>query len=138
MCNHSITADLGKKDASDISPSIYRLRIIALWLCSLSHLISLLLFVTLAVHLRMGLGHWPQPMIENYSTPLFNIHAMVVALVAGLTLILSLFVWWALTIWADTSRRDSLLQLGIYFCGWLLLILAAYSDPTTFTSWLLD
>ena len=110
------------------------------WISSLSSVFLLLAFVTMAFHVRLGLGHWPTPMTEDYHTTAFRIHEY--ALIA----ILLFAVYAAGPLWLvflffrrlRLSWRAHITQAVVYGLGWLLILLASKYDPTTFTDWFLD
>lgn len=110
------------------------------WLCVLSPFFLLLTFITLALHVRLGLGHWPKPNFENYETPLFEIHELIL-LVIGIFAIYIAFPMFTLLLIPPSFRgpfRYHARQILIFIMGWLLIIAAANLDPTTFTDWFLD
>jgi len=54
------------------------------WVLVLSPLLLLSVFLTLAAHVRLALGHWPTPMLENYDTVAYSRHERVFIWVAGM------------------------------------------------------
>ena len=111
------------------------------WLCALSPAILLLIVLALAVHVRLGLGHWPTPMSESYRTPASLLHMKI------LEWALDFSVYFAGPLWLicllvpqfqPSSRRDILSQLAAAALGWVLIVAFFALDPTTFSAWLLD
>jgi hypothetical protein len=111
------------------------------WLFALSPIVLLLTIIALAVHMRLGLGHWPTPFHENYQTPATILHMSV------LERTLNFSVYFAGPLWLicllvpqlrPSSRRVIKAQVTTAGVGWLLIIGFLTLDPTTFSAWLLD
>jgi hypothetical protein len=96
--------------------------------------------VTMAAHIRLGLGHWPTPMLESYDTALFRGHQILFFGMYFFSLLAAVPLWVLCVVLPALRRpvRDRLLQPVIYGLGWGAIFLAGYLDPTTFTTWLLD
>ena len=62
------------------------------WLCSLSSVALLLMFVALPIHIRVALGRWPH-FGENYKSVLFNLHGATLFGIAMLTLFVAPLAW---------------------------------------------
>jgi hypothetical protein len=111
-----------------------------LWLCSLSSAALLLLWLALALHVRLGLGHWPTPMIENYRTTFFTVHYQIL-LGVGLFAVYGAAPLWFLLLCVHRFRgawRTHIAQGVAYILGWIMMFLVVKFDPTTFTDWFLD
>lgn len=113
----------------------------AAWLFALSPIVLLLLMITLAVHMRLGLGHWPTPFYENYRTTASILH------MRALQQTLDFSVYFAGPLWLvcllvpqlrPSTLRVIKAQLTTAGAGWLLIIGFLTLDPTTFSAWLLD
>lgn len=110
------------------------------WIPSLASLLLLVGILSMAAHIRLGLGHWPVPMIENYNSKAYQYHEWVVGMVG----IFALYIagpLWAIFVaipWFRLSAKKHLFQLAVLLSGFLLIFLAGKFDPTTFTEWLLD
>ncbi len=100
----------------------------------------LLLIVTLAVHVRLGLGHWPRPVWETYETTAFNLHMLAVWSLAWLSVFAAPPIWLILLCFRRfrLSLPVHLVQAVAFGCGWMAISLAGKHDPTTFTQWFLD
>src|SRR3954452_3568378 len=95
-------------------------------------LVLLVLLVSLATHIRLGLGHWPQPMIEDLHTAAFQWHDKVV----GIGFIFSFYL--AAPVWllgqfvlllrgqGQNVRTHAVLFVG----GWCVIMMLAALDPT--------
>jgi hypothetical protein len=111
------------------------------WLCATSPLVLLFLFITLGIHIRLGLGHWPTPMFEDYHSSAFRVHDHIL----GVWLIFSVYVagpLWLLCLLIRPLRpawpRPLVFQLVTLIGGWLLNCAVLTFDPTTFSAWFLD
>jgi len=117
-----------------------RLREWLTWLCVSTPYLLLLGLVTLALHVRLGLGRWPVPIFENYVTVPYLLHEHYVYTWLLLTVIGSLPAWGLLLSFqrGQLSLRACAKQLACYALGWGLIFLTAILDPTPFTEWFLD
>jgi hypothetical protein len=110
------------------------------WTCSLSSLALLLLTLGLALHVRVGLGHWPRPMWEDYQTLGFQTHQLAL-LGVGLFAVYAAVPVWILCVSfrrLRASPRVLLVQAGIYLAGWALVAGLIRLDPYQFVTWLVD
>lgn len=110
------------------------------WALVLSPVLLLVLFLTLAVHVRLGLGHWPKPMRENYHTAAYSSHEHIFTLFALVTVYGAVPLWLLLLFFRPfrISLRTHLIQAGIYALGWGLIAIYTAWDPGQFTEWFLD
>ena len=111
------------------------------WLCAVSPYVLLLVVITFGIHVRLGLGHWPTPMTEDYQTWSFRMHEHVLM---G-CLIFSIYgagPLWILCLLIrplrPSGRSTVFAQLAVCALGWLLIFGFLKFDPTTYSSWLLD
>jgi hypothetical protein len=111
------------------------------WAFALSPFVLLLTIIAMAVHIRLGLGHWPTPIYENYQTPASLLHMRF------LERTLDFSVYFAGPLWLlcllvpqlrPSSRQVIKAQVMTAGLGWLLIIGFLTLDPTTFSAWLLD
>ena len=108
------------------------------WVGGIAPFVLFLALVAFAVHVRLGLGHWPKPMWEKYQTPLSSAHELLLAGLLNFSLFVAPALWVASTALNYPDMKVPLKQLICYVAGWLLIIVAGSLDPTTFTAWLLD
>jgi hypothetical protein len=94
----------------------------------------------MAVHIRIGLGHWPTPMMEDYRTIPFRIHEYVLIGILLFAVFAAGPIWLVCLFFRRLRLpwRVHVTQAAIYGLGWLLIFLASKYDPTTFTAWFLD
>ncbi len=121
-------------------PSISEWTPVGTWMCSLSPVVLWLTFVTLALHIRLGLGHWPTPMADNYPTIAFRAHENLLVALGFFSAYAAAPFWLVLLLFKRlrNSWRIRITQVAVYGLGWLLIFLAPRYDPTTFTAWFLD
>jgi hypothetical protein len=103
------------------------------WFFSLVPWIWLALLVSIALHLRVGLGYWPRPVLDNYTSGGFSVHFVTVALIGVFSLASVAPISIGLVI-----MRTSPFQPLIYCLGWLCIVGFCKYDPTRFVTWLLD
>ncbi len=110
------------------------------WISSLS---TLTLFVTalgLALHVRVGLGHWPRPMWEDYRTFAFETHFLALQAV-WLLAVYAAAPLWAVCVLLPRLRlpvRVHAFQALFYLTGWGLVAGLIALDPFQFVTWLKD
>ena len=117
------------------------LQLLPTWLCVLAPVILLAVFISLALHVRVGLGHWPKPMVENYRTEAYERHEEVFKVTALITFYGALPCWMLFIIAFPRLRGSAKLHLAqgaIYAAGWALIGLYWVVDPWRFVEWLLD
>jgi hypothetical protein len=109
------------------------------WPLVLSPLVLLLVLVSLAVHIRIGLGHWPIPFQDDYHSGAYRLHEK---LLPGffIAAIVALPIWLVLLCFRPLRRpwQWHLLQAGAYLLGWGLIALYVTWDPWRFCEWLAD
>ncbi len=106
----------------------------------MSSVLLLALIVSLALHVRLGLGHWPVAMVENYDSLLFDLHEWCI-LIVGMFAVYAAIPLWLLLIAIPSFRsrsRDHLLQFALIVLGWVLIGLFFFIDYRGFASWFLD
>lgn len=108
------------------------------WVLAFSPALSLLCIISMAVHARLSLGHWP--MSESYDTPALHAHGFVLAFLLFFTLLASIPLWFLRLFFL--SERIPIMtlqnQVGMYEVGWLLILLYVSIDPGRFVAWLAD
>ena len=117
-----------------------RRRPLLTWLCMISPFVLGLAYVTMGLHIRLGLGHWPKPMVENYQTLAFRIHEGAFFVVMLFTVFAAVPLWVVFLCFRRLrlSWRAHAAQALTYGLGWLVILVAGKLDPTTFTDWFLD
>ena len=97
-------------------------------------------YVTMGLHIRLGLGHWPKPMTENYQTVAFRIHEGAFVIIMLFTVFAAVPLWGVLLCFRRLrlTWRAHIAQALTYGLGWLVILVAGKLDPTTFTEWFLD
>ncbi len=113
---------------------------LATWLFVLSPVVLLLTFITLALHVRLGLGHWPTPMLENYHTSAYQAHEQVLTYFGYFTVFAALPLWLLMLCFraCRISLRTHLLQAAVYAAGWVLIVFYCTIDPGRFVAWFMD
>jgi len=110
------------------------------WACALSPAALLLVFLTLALHVRLGLGHWPASIAENYATAAYDAHIYVFVGLVWFAL-LAAGPLWLLSVAVPGQRlrwKTLVCQLAACGLGWLLICLVAKLNPRGFVDWFLD
>jgi hypothetical protein len=110
------------------------------WVLMCSSPLLLFVFLSLAAHVRLGLGHWPTPMLESYNTAAYGRHVQVFVWVALFTVYAAVPLWLVALCFGifRISLKTHLLQTGIYVAGWVLIALYGEIDPGRFVEWFLD
>jgi hypothetical protein len=110
------------------------------WAVASSPRLLLLIFLTLAAHVRVGLGHWPIPILEHYQTTAYSLHARAFIWLALFVVYAAIPLWLVSLCFRvfRISLKTHPLQAGVYAVGWALIILSAYVDPCRFVEWFLD
>jgi hypothetical protein len=110
------------------------------WMLAASPYLLLLIFLTLAMHVRIGLGHWPEPIFENYHTTACILHEQLVVWVGMFTMFAAAPLWLASLFFRifRISLKIHLMQAGAYIVGWALIILYTRIDPYKFAEWFFD
>jgi hypothetical protein len=109
------------------------------WFCACLPWLVVIAWGGLAAHVRLGLGHWPAPMVEQYTTVPYQWHevlVMVLFVALLLTFPLAPFLLLRRTTWEASSRRTMAL---VYLTGaWLLVALGIGLERTSFWAWWID
>jgi hypothetical protein len=110
------------------------------WALVSSPLLLFFIFLTLAAHVRVGLGHWPASILESYQTTAYSLHVQVFIGIALFAVYAALPLWLVSLCFRmfRISLKTHLIQAGVYAIGWALIILYAYADPCGFAEWFLD
>ena len=118
----------------------YRTGRVLAWSCYLSSWALLVLWMAMAINCRLGLGHWPKPMLENYSSTSYQwleatafIVGWFAAIAAGPVCLVTLIIGCR-----QKSMRGNLWRVALYGLGWVCLVCAMRFDPTTFSDWWFD
>lgn len=110
------------------------------WVCALSPAALLLVFLSMALQVRLALGHWPVSILENYSTATYKAHAYVFIGLVLFAVFAAGPLWLVLVALPGQRLRWQTLARQLAACGlgWLLICLVAKCDPTGFVEWFLD
>ncbi len=103
-------------------------------------MILLFAVVTLAVHVRLGLGRWPTPIYESYRTSASILHMSILERTSVFAIYCAGPLWLVCLLipMFQPSRRSIVSQVAVAGVGWLLIVGFLTLDPTTFSAWLLD
>lgn len=114
----------------------------AMWLLMFTPAGALLLFVSVALHLRIGLGRWPTYASGEYQTAAFQVHEQLFNVFLGFT------IWGAIPLWLVLvcmqrfrpawSWKRVLGQLLLFLTGWMLIALFIGLNPSGIVNWYLD
>jgi|GEM_PF-5790681 len=123
-------------DVNGLRTAVYLMQMVS----ASAPLVLLGLLISLAIHIRVGLGHWPKPMTEDLPTVAFQWHDNLV----GIWFIFSLFG--AAPVWCicqfipspGAPRQKIDKQAVLFIAGWCAIFMLGRFDPTSFTEWLLD
>ncbi|MGI9241741.1 MAG: hypothetical protein ACR2RV_13145 [Verrucomicrobiales bacterium] len=109
------------------------------WIPAISSLVVLFAYVSLAFHVRIGLGHWPKPMFENYDTNFYYAHGWLFLGLGFFALFLAAPLWLVGLKFPifRTPKQTRFIQLGLFGLGWVLFYLYVTIDPGSFTEWFL-
>ncbi len=110
------------------------------WLCALGPAALAVGLITLMVHVRLGVGHWPEPMREDYRTFAYHAHSLAVLWLFAHSLFLAPVAGGLLLCFRATrgSWRLHLRQLAWFAAGWCLTLAVWHGDPFRFVTWLKD
>lgn len=101
--------------------------------------ICLLSLAVLAAIVRLDLGHWPEPMHENYdsliSDFLIHISGYLLSASFGAPLI---WIGFAAILLFNRLYKTVAVHSMLLICGWIALAIFWKYSPGDFMSWLLD
>lgn len=110
------------------------------WVISTAPLILLGGFLALALHVYVGLGRWPEPMVESYETTVTEALEVFIFCVGVFALYLAGPLW----ILAHCLRkpreaaRIQAIQVAVFCLGWVLVFVIPFVVLKQFTEWFLD
>ena len=110
------------------------------WFLAASSLLLLVVIIGLALHVRLGLGHWPQPMVENYDSGLYDIHEWLIVIVGYYAVYVAVPLLLLVLSFPRfrSSPQTHAGQFGLIALGWILIGLFYLVDYGKFVTWLLD
>jgi len=109
------------------------------WIPAALWILTPVIFLGLALHVRVGLGHWPKPLIERYETSAYQSHELVLEVVANLAIFTGGI--WLLAICFKKTRpawRTLLPQIILYLAGLGIYFLFRAINPGHFFDWYLQ
>jgi len=109
------------------------------WIPVITPFVSLLLYISLAIHCRLAVGYWPRAVIENVNMKSYEIHERAFWLFTYV--VLASLPCWLVMLFFKKFRiniKIHLMQFIVFGLGILLIILTLMFDPTPFTEWFLD
>ena len=103
-------------------------------------MIVLVTWVSLALHVRLALGHWPKPMYESYDSSAYIAHGWLFLGSAFFACCLAAPLWVIGLRFSrfQMPRQTQYVQVGLFLIGWLLFYLYVKIDPGAFSVWFLD
>ena len=110
------------------------------WLCALSPTFLLLVAITMALHIRLGFGYWPEQAVSNFPALHFRVHdwlfiaAALFAVFAPIHLLVTLIHRRQLGVCA---RLLAILAV-VYATGWVAFFVAVSSLPAKYVTWFMD
>jgi hypothetical protein len=109
------------------------------WLPVITPLMWLFLYISLAIHCRLVVGHWPEPIIENVNILSYNIHETLIYILMYIVF-LSIPAWFIMLFFKNLriTLKIHLIQITAFVLGILLIALFFKFDSTPFTEWFLD
>jgi hypothetical protein len=108
------------------------------WVLAVTPVIFLLVAVSLALHVRLGLGHWPE-FGEHYRTSVFHFHEGVLV-VFGFLAMSSVALWLLALCFKplQISVTAHIIQAFVYAGGWGLVVLFWNGNPWGVVNWYFD
>lgn len=94
--------------------------------------------LSLMLHVRLGFGRFPRPMVDDYIGFGFRIHDALVACAGVAAIFVGPGIWLVFVRPARPRTRAVLGQVVLYFFGWLLIWLLRHWDPGLFFKWYFD
>jgi hypothetical protein len=109
-------------------------------MCVVTPVMLLLCILSVAIHVRIGLGRFPKPMVDKYSNAALDFHVRAVHCFGMFTMFAAIPLWLLLLCFRThrISWEIHLLQAAIYLTGWGLVVGYLYWDPYRFVEWFLD
>ena len=114
-------------------------RTVLAWLCALAPAVFLFVFFTMAAHIRLSFGHWPDQSVGGFREPL-EVHNWIIAgsllfnFVAFIHLIVTLIHHREFS--AGFGR--AVLHVSLFIAGWVLLFVFLANAPARFVVWFID
>jgi hypothetical protein len=111
------------------------------WICTLAPIVLLALLGTMALHVRLALGHWPTPMSDDYDSALLGFEWLGLMLWFLFAVFAAPPIWIAGVIvgWSERRMRTMFgLQVLAFAAGWALVYGVFAWNPAGFAEWLLD
>ena len=110
------------------------------WLFAISPFVLLIAFITMALHVRLGFGHWPDQAVDDFPTAGLMAHdlgfiaLMLFAILGAIHIPVTFIHHRELRV----RLRVVLSQALMYALGWILLFLVTEYAPARFVTWFTD
>ena len=112
----------------------------ATWFFAFSPFLIFVVFGAMAMHVRLSLGHWPKPMIEDFSSPYMPIFGRCIGLAMTISTEYAIAIWLLIVSIKPLriSWRAHISQVIFYLNSWFLTLLCCIFLPGDFISWYFD
>jgi len=125
-------------NAQNMNPTARRVRFT--WLCALSPAVLLLVSITMALHIRLGFGFWPDQSLDSFPAFDFRVHdwlfiaSVLFAGFAPIHLLVTLIHYREL----GFTLRQFALQALVWIVGWVVFFAVVSTVPARFVTWFTD
>jgi hypothetical protein len=109
-------------------------------MCALSPAVLLLVSITMALHIRLGFGHWPDQAVLSFPAFHFRVHdwLFIAAMLSAVFALIHLLVTLVHHRQLGVGLRQVAAQALVYVAGWVAFFVVASIIPARFVSWFLD
>jgi hypothetical protein len=110
------------------------------WLSALGPEIVMIAFASMAVHVRLELGYWPNDAIDSYPTLLLRLHHFFFSMAALYGIFVAGPLWLLLLLFRPLRLRFSVHYLQACFVafGWFVFFFLMMNLPSKYVTWFLD
>jgi hypothetical protein len=113
----------------------------ATWFCAALPFIAFLVFLSMALHVRLSIGHWPKDALETKDmSPSLALHHLLFAVMVFFGGFGAAPLWLILLCFRPLriSAGTHVIQAGILFLGLITLWGGMMSLPPEWVTWFLD